>query len=111
MNTFHDPTLERCQMCGAPSATWAMTLHKNIGVIAAHWRSSQSMQVCKKCVHKEYWKRFAVLVTVGWTSYYSIVIGPVLLVMNTVTYVKTLTSKPTALPQARGEAQVLPPHS
>jgi hypothetical protein len=40
MNTFHDPTLERCQMCGAPTATWAMTLHKN-------------------------WKRFAILITVG----------------------------------------------
>jgi len=50
-------------------------------------------------------------VTVGWTSYYSIVIGPVLLIINTVNYVKTVSSKPVGLPPHHdGPApQLLPP--
>jgi hypothetical protein len=100
-----------CSRCAAPGPLWDVTYHRNIGVIAAHFRRTLRAQACKKCVHKEYWKHFAVLATVGWTSYYSIVIGPVFLVLNTVNYVKALTSKPTALPpQHDGPApQLLPP--
>lgn len=100
-----------CSRCGATAPLYDVTYHQNIGVIAAHFRSTTPLQACKKCVHKEYWKRFAVLVTVGWTSYYSVVIGPVFLVMNTVNYVKALGSKPTALPPHHdGPApQYLPP--
>jgi len=77
--TFADPTLRECLMCGKTAPTWALTYHQNIGILAMHIRKSTPMQVCRSCVHKEYWKRFAILVTVGWTSYYSIVIGPVLI--------------------------------
>src|SRR4051812_45375916 len=94
--TFYDPTQNACMTCGAVAPTYALTYRKNIGLIAAHWRWTTPMQVCRSCVHKEYWKRFAILITVGWTSYYSIVIGPVLLIMNTATYIKNLTGKPTA---------------
>jgi len=97
--TFHDPTQRECMQCGRSAPTWALTYRQNIGIIAMHIRRTTPMQVCRSCVHKEYWKRFAILVTVGWTSYYSIVIGPVFLVMNTVTYVKSLTGKPTAVPE------------
>ena len=106
--TFADPTLRECLMCGKTAPTWALTYHQNIGILAMHIRKSTPMQVCRSCVHKEYWKRFAILVTVGWTSYYSIVIGPVLLIMNTVTYVKNLAGKPTATPEAL-PAQAAPP--
>src|SRR5213592_828916 len=108
---FSDPTLTHCMRCGAPSETWAVTYHQNIGVIAAHWRSSHDLQVCKSCLHKEYWKRFAILITIGWTSYYSIIIGPVLLITNTVNYIGALRKPPTALPTKHdGPApQYLPP--
>jgi hypothetical protein len=108
--TFHDPTQQHCQTCGAAAPTWALTYRKNIGLIAAHWRWTTPMQVCKSCVHKEFWKRFAILVTIGWTSYYSIVIGPVFLIMNTVEYIKALSAKPTAEPAAlpAGAAVALP---
>ena len=42
--------------CGAPAETWPITLHQNIGLIAAHQRSVFEGQICKPCVHKEYWK-------------------------------------------------------
>jgi hypothetical protein len=108
---FADPTQTHCMKCGAPAATWPIKLHQNIGLIAAHQRSIFEGQICKGCVHREYWKKFAILVTVGWTSYYSIVIGPVLLILNTVNYVKTVSSKPVGLPPRHdGPApQLLPP--
>jgi hypothetical protein len=106
--SFYDPTQNSCMACGAVAPTWALTYRKNIGLIAAHWRSTTPMQVCRACVHKEYWKRFAVLVTVGWTSYYSIVIGPVFLIMNTVHYLQALRKSPTALPEAAAPPALLP---
>jgi len=109
MATFSDPTQRNCMTCGKEAPTWALTYHQNIGILAMHIRKSTPMQVCKSCVHKEYWKRFAILVTVGWTSYYSIIIGPVLLIANTATYVKNLTAKPTAVPEALPAAAPAPP--
>ena len=108
---FADPTITHCMKCGAPAETWPITLHQNIGMIAAHQRSIFEGQVCKPCVHREYWKKFAILVTVGWTSYYSIVIGPVMLVLNTVQYARAAVSRPDNLPlPAAGPApQFLPP--
>jgi hypothetical protein len=105
---FSDPTQRNCMTCGKESPTWALTYHQNIGILAMHIRKSTPMQVCRSCVHKEYWKRFAILITVGWTSYYSIVIGPVLLIMNTATYIKNLTGKPTATPEALPAAAAAP---
>ena len=100
-----------CTQCAAEAPLWDVTYRRNIGIIAVHMSETRPMQLCKGCVHKEYWKRFAILVTVGWTSYYSIVIGPLYLIMNSVTYVKAVSSKPTALPPRReGPApQHLPP--
>jgi hypothetical protein len=100
-----------CGVCGADGPTWDVTYRRNIGIIAAHWSETRPMHACKGCIHREYWKRFAILVTVGWTSYYSLVIGPVFLVMNSVNYIKAVTSKPTALPPRHdGPApQHLPP--
>ncbi len=98
--TFSDPTQRECMTCGRTAPTWALTYRQNIGIVAMHIRKSTPMQVCRSCVHKEYWKRFAILVTVGWTSYYSIIIGPVFLLMNTATYIKNLAAKPTAIPDA-----------
>lgn len=95
----------------APGPTWNVTYHKNIGIIATHIRETTPMQACRRCLHKEYWKRFLVLTTIGWTSYYSIVIGPALLVANTVNYVRAAFSKPDQLPlPGKGPApQLLPP--
>jgi hypothetical protein len=102
----------RCSQCGAPGPLWNVTLRKNIGIIAAHWRETTPMQACRRCIHREYWKRFAVLITIGWTSYYSIVIGPVFLVMNTANYLGALFGRPAVdagqLPQGP-ERQLLPP--
>src|SRR5690349_3395027 len=101
----------RCTMCGAPGPLWGVTYRRNIGFVAAHRSETSPMQACKPCLHKEYWKRFAVLVTVGWTSYHSLVIGPVFLILNTVGYLRGLIGKPSALPpQEDGLArQRLPP--
>jgi hypothetical protein len=95
----------------APAPTWNVTYRKNIGIIATHIRETTPMQVCRRCLHKEYWKRFLVLVTIGWTSYYSIVIGPVMLVLNTVQYARAGLSRPDnlPLPQAGPTPQFLPP--
>lgn len=100
-----------CTRCHASGPTWNVTFHKNIGIIATHIRESTPMSACRRCLHKEYWKRFAVLATVGWTSYYSIVIGPVMMVLNTVAYARAAFSRPDNLPlPASGpEPQYLPP--
>jgi hypothetical protein len=92
----------RCQRCAAEAPTWLTTFYRNIGIVVVHFRQTATMQLCRRCLHKEYWKRFAILVTVGWTSYYSLVIGPVLLVVNTVNYVRAIASPPTALPDSDG---------
>lgn len=84
-----------CTVCGAQGPTWPLTYHSNVGVIIMHFRKATPMVACRSCVHVEYWKRFALLITVGWTSYFSVIIGPILLVLNTVAYVSALTSKPT----------------
>jgi len=80
----------RCQLCQQMRATRSVTFHRNVGMLVARRSYSVKGDFCKSCIHKKFWEFQGKNLLLGPWGMISLVLTPVLLVMNTGTYLTAL---------------------
>jgi hypothetical protein len=80
----------QCQFCGNMRQTAPVTFHRNIGMLVARQTKSLKGNFCKTCVKKNYWDFTAKNLLLGPWGMISLVVTPIYLVTNTVSYVSAL---------------------
>jgi len=86
----HVNSIGRCQVRGSVRQTSAVTFHRNIGMLVV--RQTQKIQgnMCKTCVGKKFWDFTLKNIVFGPWGVISLVVTPIYLVTNTVSYVSAL---------------------
>lgn len=83
-------TLGRCQLCGSMRQTSQVTYQRNIGMLLARQTRTIRANMCKSCVHKHYWEFTGKNLLLGPWGTISLIVTPIYLVTNTVSYVSAL---------------------
>jgi len=79
----------RCQACGAAGKVADVTFRQNIGMILARQSKSISGMLCRECVSKYFWQMTLTTLAVGWLGMISIIIAPVFIVLNIVSFARS----------------------
>ena len=77
----------RCQVRGSMRQTAPVTFNRNIGMIVLRQTRSISGNMCKTCLGKNYWQFMGLNLLLGPWGMISLIIMPIYLVTNTVSYV------------------------
>ncbi len=77
----------RCQVCGNMRQTSPVTFHHNIGMVVLRQTRSIQGNMCKTCMGSKYWEFMAKNLLLGPWGIISVIITPIYMVTNTVTYV------------------------
>lgn len=80
-------TIGRCQVCGNMRQTSPVTFNRNIGMIVLRQTRSISGNMCKTCLSKHYWQFMGLNLLLGPWGMISLIVTPIYLVTNTVSYV------------------------
>jgi hypothetical protein len=83
-------TMGRCQLCGTVRQTSPVEYTRNIGMLVVRQTRKISANMCKSCVHKNYWDFTAKNLLLGPWGTISLFLTPIYLVTNTVSYVSAL---------------------
>jgi hypothetical protein len=79
-----------CQACGIEAPTRYVEFHQNIGALVIRFRKSVKGHLCKRCIHKHFWKLTGTNLTLGWWGYISVFITPIFVVNNVVRYIGSI---------------------
>lgn len=79
----------RCQLCGSQAETMEVHLQRNIGLLVARLTASVRGRLCKACITRYYWQYFFINLFLGWWGMISFILTPILLISNTVYFVKS----------------------
>jgi len=91
INAVNNPnTPGQCQFCGNMRQTTPVTFHRNIGMLVARQTKSLKGNLCKTCVKKNFWDFTGKNLLFGPWGMISLIVTPVYLVTNTVSYVSAL---------------------
>jgi len=85
-----------CNACGVEAATKQVQFHQNIGALVMRFHRHIKGELCKSCVHKNFWKMTMVNLTLGWWGMISLVVTPVFIVMNLVNYLRCVGMPPVS---------------
>jgi hypothetical protein len=83
-------TIGKCQLCGSVRQTSQVKFQRNIGMLVARQTRSIQANMCKSCVHKNYWDFTGKNLLFGPWGTISLIVTPIYLVTNTVSYVSAL---------------------
>src|SRR5271168_3337848 len=83
-------TLGRCQICGSMRQTSEVSYQRNIGMLIPWQTRTIRANMGKSCVHKSYWEYTGKNLLLGPWGTISLIITPIYLVTNTVSYVSAL---------------------
>ena len=86
-NPAAPPAIGRCQVCGNMRQTSPVTFNRNIGMIVLRQTRSISGNMCKTCLSKHYWQFTGLNLLLGPWGMISLIVTPIYLVTNTVSYV------------------------
>jgi hypothetical protein len=77
----------RCQVCGNMRQTSAVKFHHNIGMVVLRQTRSIQGNMCKACMRSKYWEYMGKNLLLGPWGVISVIVTPIYMVTNTVTYV------------------------
>ena len=55
-----------CQCCDVEAPTRYVEFYQNIGALFIRWTKSVKGNLCKRCIHKTFWKMTATNLVLGW---------------------------------------------
>jgi hypothetical protein len=64
-------------------------LQRNIGLLVARLTASVRGRLCKACITRYYWQYFFINLFLGWWGLISFILTPILLISNTVYFIKS----------------------
>ena len=79
-----------CQSCGIEAPSKHVDFHQNIGMLVARQSSNFKGKLCKRCLHKQFWKMTGTTAVVGWFGTISLILTPCFILNNTFRYLAAL---------------------
>ena len=89
-----------CQCCGIEAPTKYVSFHQNIGALVMRFSKSIDGNLCKSCIHSNFWKMTGTTLFLGWWGTISFIITPFLILNNVFRYLIALPM-PAVPPGAR----------
>jgi hypothetical protein len=83
-----------CQICGIEAKTKHVEFHQNIGALVLRFHKSIKGEMCKSCIHKNFWQFTLITVAVGWLGVISFFLAPIFALNNIVRYLLCLPMQP-----------------
>lgn len=83
-----------CQCCGIEAPTKKTAFFQNIGALVMRFSQSVEGNLCKNCIHKNFWKMTLTTLFLGWWGMISFIITPFLLLNNIGRYLMALPMPP-----------------
>jgi hypothetical protein len=83
-----------CQGCGIEAPVKRTEFRQNIGMLVMRRHATIKGNLCKSCIHTQFWKRTGTTLAVGWLGTISIVIAPIFIIMNIVNYLGAMGLDP-----------------
>ncbi|WP_254509290.1 hypothetical protein [Anatilimnocola floriformis] len=80
-----------CQACGVEAPTKYVSFHQNIGALVMRFSKSIEGNLCKSCIHSNFWSMTGTTAVLGWWGTISLIITPFLLLNNIGRYAFCLT--------------------
>lgn len=104
-----------CQCCGVEAPTKYVAFHQNIGVLVMRFSKSVEGDLCKSCIHSNFWSLTGTTAVLGWWGMISLIVTPFFLLNNIGRYAFCLNMPPVppgaAPPKLTDEvAQRIIPH-
>ncbi|HEV8378271.1 MAG TPA: hypothetical protein VGQ99_05380 [Tepidisphaeraceae bacterium] len=97
-----------CQACGIEAPVKYVEFRQNIGALVVRFSKEVKGNLCKPCVHANFWKMTLVNLTIGWLGTISIVLAPIFTIINIVQYLAALglerVPAGASVPMLTGEA-------
>jgi hypothetical protein len=79
-----------CECCGREAPTIRASLNRHIGAIILMFHVSNESYLCKRCIASTFWRFTLVTLLLGWWGFLSMIITPIVLLNNVITYVRSL---------------------
>jgi hypothetical protein len=80
-----------CRNCGIEAATREVDFRQTVGLIVVRLERRVSGQLCKRCIHRKYWRYLITNVLMGPWSITSFFYAPYYVVKNTTQYARCLS--------------------
>lgn len=80
----------KCQKCGDDAPTRQVVLSQNIGLFFVRFPSRVEGQLCKRCIHRFFWKMTLTSLVLGWWGIISFFANIFIILGNIGTYVQCL---------------------
>lgn len=77
----------RCQLCQQMRPTRSVTFNRNVGMLVLRRMYKFTGQLCKTCIRRKFWEFQGKNLLLGPWGMISLLMTPILLIQNTVTYV------------------------
>ncbi len=80
-----------CRNCGIEADTREVDLRQVVGLIVVRYERRVSGRLCKRCIHRKYWRFLMTNVFLGPWSIGSLFFAPYHIVKNTIQYLRCLS--------------------
>jgi hypothetical protein len=84
----------KCDSCGRDAPLRPADFGINIGLLLVNLNWAKRGRPCSGCVHQTFWGYTLVTLVFGWWELSSLVLTPVIVVLNTVSYCGTFFLRP-----------------
>ena len=81
----------RCESCNASAPTRNVTFYQNIGLLFIRYPSSVEGEMCKRCIHRFFWKMTLTSLVAGWWGIISFFMNIYFILNNIAQYASCLT--------------------
>lgn len=83
-----------CQICGIEAPTKHVEFHQNIGALVVRFSKSVNGNLCKSCIHKNFWGMTGTTLALGWWGTISLIVTPIFVLNNLGRYLFCLGMPP-----------------
>ncbi|MEW6126957.1 MAG: hypothetical protein AB1757_07955 [Acidobacteriota bacterium] len=83
-----------CQLCGVSAETRYVAFYQNIGALIIRFHKSIKGELCKNCIHEQFWSHTLITSVLGWWGVISLIVTPFFLINNIARYLMCLTMSP-----------------
>lgn len=91
-----------CQVCGVEAATKSITFRQNIGMLVMRRSAYISGKLCKRCIHRHFWKMTGTTLVLGPWGTISLMLAPLFILNNVGQYITCVTMP--GVPRGAGRA-------
>jgi hypothetical protein len=83
-----------CQACGVEAPARYVEFYQNVGALVVRFHKRMKGNLCKRCIHKTFWKYTLTTTAIGWCGTVSLFVAPIFVVNNVARYVAALGLPP-----------------